>query len=116
MPIDSDVSLAIPGCEPLGVSGSRRGRAAPAPAVAAVRNYADSLAENGIAAVKEWLNRIAEVRALATRLINAPSTDDVYFVPNTTHGIGVVAEGFPWKPATTSSLRPRNTRRISIRG
>jgi cysteine desulfurase/selenocysteine lyase len=69
-----------------------------APAVAAIRRYADNLAENGIAAVKDWLNRIAEVRALAARLINAPSTEDVYFVPNTTHGIGVVAEGFPWKP------------------
>jgi cysteine desulfurase / selenocysteine lyase len=70
----------------------------PAPAVAALRDYAESLASNGVAAVKQWLDRIARVRSLAARLINAPSPDDVYCVPNTTHGIGVVAEGFPWQP------------------
>jgi selenocysteine lyase/cysteine desulfurase len=37
------------------------------------------------------------VRALAAQLINAPDPGDVYFVPNTTHGIGVVAEGYPWQ-------------------
>src|SRR6185369_11868179 len=42
--------------------------------------------------------RVAEVRKLAARLINAADADDVYFVPNTTHGISVVAEGFPWTP------------------
>ena len=67
------------------------------PAAIALREYADSLAGNGIAAVKHWLDRIAAVRALAARLINAPDVNDVYFIPNTTHGIGVVAEGFPWR-------------------
>lgn len=70
----------------------------PAPAVAALADYAQSLAENGIAAVKHWLDRIKQVRQLAAQLINAPDPDDVYFVPNTTHGIGVIAEGFPWQP------------------
>jgi cysteine desulfurase/selenocysteine lyase len=70
----------------------------PAPAVAAIHAYAESLAANGVAAVKDWTGRVAAVRALAARLINAPSTEDVYFVPSTTHGISVVAEGFPWKP------------------
>lgn len=68
-----------------------------APAAAALAAYADSLANNGIAAVKEWLDRVRAVRSLGARLINAPADDDVYFVPNTTHGIGVVAEGFPWR-------------------
>jgi cysteine desulfurase/selenocysteine lyase len=68
-----------------------------APAVAALHGYAESLAADGIAAVKLWLDRIAEVRGLAARLVNAPDPNDVYFVPNTTHGIGVVAEGFPWQ-------------------
>lgn len=67
------------------------------PAAAAINEYADSLAGNGIAAVKHWLDRIAAVRALAARLINAPDAADVYFIPNTTHGIGVIAEGFPWR-------------------
>jgi selenocysteine lyase/cysteine desulfurase len=69
----------------------------PTPTVEALRQYARSLAENGVAAVREWTYRIATVRQLAARLINSPSADDVYFVPNTTHGIGVVAEGFPWQ-------------------
>jgi selenocysteine lyase/cysteine desulfurase len=67
------------------------------PAAAALREFADSLALNGIAAVKQWLDRIAQVRRLAARLLNAPDPDDVYFIPNTTQGIGVVAEGFPWR-------------------
>jgi selenocysteine lyase/cysteine desulfurase len=70
----------------------------PTPAVEALRDYAESLAANGIADVKRWIDRVAEVRRLAARLINSPDPDDVYFVPNTTHGIGVIAEGFPWKP------------------
>ena len=68
------------------------------PAVTALREYADSLAGNGIAAVKQWLDRIAAVRMLAARLINSPDVNDLYFIPNTTHGIGIVAEGFPWRP------------------
>jgi selenocysteine lyase/cysteine desulfurase len=67
-------------------------------AIAALAEYGNSLAANGIAAVRHWLDRIKQVRGLAARLINAPDADDVYFVPNTTHGIGVVAEGFPWRP------------------
>ncbi len=70
----------------------------PTPAVEALHAYAESLAGNGVAAVKEWINRISAVRSLAARLINAPNPDDVYFVPNTTHGISVVAEGFSWQP------------------
>jgi cysteine desulfurase/selenocysteine lyase len=69
----------------------------PDAAVAALDDYAASLAENGIAAVARWIDRIASIRQLAARLINAPSPDDVCFVPNTTHGIGIVAEGFPWR-------------------
>ncbi|HEX4607161.1 MAG TPA: aminotransferase class V-fold PLP-dependent enzyme [Urbifossiella sp.] len=67
-------------------------------AVAALAEYASSLAGHGIAAVRDWTHRIRHVRDLARRLINAPSADDVFFVPNTTFGIGVVAEGFPWRP------------------
>src|SRR5437879_5361439 len=69
-----------------------------APAVRSLEAYARSLADNGIAAVRDWGQRISDVRQLAARLLNAPSPDDVYFVPNTTHGIGVIAEGFPWQP------------------
>lgn len=70
----------------------------PASARTALGEYATSLAENGIAAVKEWIDRVGQVRQLAAQLIDAPNPDDVYFVSNTTHGIGVIAEGFPWNP------------------
>jgi cysteine desulfurase/selenocysteine lyase len=69
----------------------------PTPAVAALHEYAASLASHGVAAVGKWVARVAEVRKLAARLINSPDPDDVYFVPNTTHGISVVAEGYPWQ-------------------
>src|SRR6185312_11616374 len=59
----------------------------PDAAVAALHEYAASLADNGIAAVRDWLGRIR----------NAPHPDDVYFIPNTTYGVSVVAEGFPWQ-------------------
>ena len=70
----------------------------PSPAVRAVQEYADSLAANGIAAVSTWVDRVAEVRRLAATLIHAPFAEDVCFVPNTTWGVGIVAEGFPWQP------------------
>ncbi|MBN9122379.1 MAG: aminotransferase class V-fold PLP-dependent enzyme [Planctomycetes bacterium] len=70
----------------------------PAPAVAALAEYAASLAAHGVTAVRQWVARLDRVRALAAQLIHAPDANDVYFVPNTTHGIGVVAEGFPWEP------------------
>lgn len=69
----------------------------PAPAVAALHEYGASLATSGVTAVGKWVARVAEVRKLAGRLINAADPDDVYFVPNTTHGVSVVAEGFPWQ-------------------
>src|ERR1700722_19371519 len=70
----------------------------PRQALQALAEFGASLAENGVAAVKEWIDRINRVRQNAARLINSPSPEDVYFIPNTTHGIGVIAEGFPWNP------------------
>jgi selenocysteine lyase/cysteine desulfurase len=66
-------------------------------AVRALEEYGQRLAGNGVAVVRDWVQRIAHVRQLAARLIDA-DPDDVFFVPNTTHGVGVVAEGFPWRP------------------
>jgi selenocysteine lyase/cysteine desulfurase len=67
-------------------------------AVEALEEYGRRIAENGIADVWFWSDRVAHVRRLVAQLINAPSAEDVCFVPNTTSGIGLVAEGFPWKP------------------
>ena len=54
-------------------------------------------AANGIASYHPWANRVEEARRRAGQLLNADPLD-VCFVRSTTHGIGVVAEGFPWKP------------------
>ena len=70
----------------------------PAAAVDALHEYAAVQSRNGVTAVRTWLDRIADTRRRAARLVNAPDTDDIYFVPSTTYGIGVVAEGFPWRP------------------
>ena len=70
----------------------------PDTAVAALGEYGRRIAENGLADVRFWADRVAEVRRLAARLVNAPAVEDVCFVPNTTAGIGLVAEGFPWRP------------------
>lgn len=70
----------------------------PDTAVEALNWYARTVAENGIAAIKDVVAAVHRVRELATRLVNAPSVDDITFVPNTTVGIGLIAEGYPWEP------------------
>lgn len=69
----------------------------PDTAIVALEEYGRRIAENGLADILHWVDRVAYVRGLAARLVNSPSPDDVCFVPNTTTGIGIVAEGFPWK-------------------
>lgn len=63
----------------------------------AIDEYAADLAENGDVNERRWVDRIEEVRRLAGQLINADPLD-VAFVKNTSEGIGIVAEGFPWQP------------------
>jgi selenocysteine lyase/cysteine desulfurase len=67
------------------------------PARRAVQAWADDMAENGDVHDQRWVQRIEAVRALAGRLLGADPLD-VAFVKNTSEGIGIVAEGFPWKP------------------
>lgn len=72
---------------------------APIPDTAAgeMARYAQVVGEHGIAAVAELVAGTNRVRTLAAQLINAPDVNDVCFVPNTTVGIGLIAEGFPWQ-------------------
>jgi selenocysteine lyase/cysteine desulfurase len=64
---------------------------------AAIKEWADDKAANGITSYLPWAGRVEETRRRAGRLLNADPLD-VCFVGSTTHGIGIVAEGFPWKP------------------
>jgi selenocysteine lyase/cysteine desulfurase len=62
----------------------------------AMAQWAGDMAENGEVYESRWVKRVEEVRRLAGRLLNADPLD-VAFIKNTSEGIGLVAEGFPWK-------------------
>jgi selenocysteine lyase/cysteine desulfurase len=59
-------------------------------------SWADDQMAQGVVGWPKWESKVEEVRRVAARLIGAES-EEIAFVANTTHGIGLVAEGFPWK-------------------
>lgn len=72
--------------------------AAPADVCAhAIKEWADDKAVNGITSYHPWADRVEQARRRAGWLLNADPLD-ICFVGSTTHGIGLIAEGFPWKP------------------
>jgi selenocysteine lyase/cysteine desulfurase len=68
-----------------------------APAQRALVEWATDMADNGDVHEPLWFRRVNEVRGLAGRLLNADPLD-IAFVKNTSEGIGIVAEGIPWRP------------------
>jgi selenocysteine lyase/cysteine desulfurase len=68
----------------------------PTPAREAIRKWLDEATERGDTVWSHWAARMEEVRATTARLINA-QPEEIALVPNTTAGIGLVAEGFPWQ-------------------
>src|SRR5580704_13522754 len=66
------------------------------PAQQALAEWAADLAENGVVHEPEWLRRVETVRQSFGRLINADPLD-IAFVKNTSEGVGIVAEGLPWR-------------------
>src|SRR3984893_450649 len=68
-----------------------------APAVRAITEWAQDMAENGDVNASRWEKRVEEVRELASRMLGA-AKEDIAFIKNTSEGIGIVAEGLPWKP------------------
>lgn len=58
--------------------------------------WAGDLTENGVVHDSARVRRLEEVRRLAGRLLNADPLD-IAFIKNTSEGIGIVAEGFPWQ-------------------
>jgi selenocysteine lyase/cysteine desulfurase len=63
----------------------------------AINEWAADMAENGDVMEHRWVHRVEEVRRLAGRLLDADPVD-IAFIKNTSEGVGIVAEGFPWKP------------------
>jgi cysteine desulfurase / selenocysteine lyase len=66
------------------------------PAQRAIAHWNDDAAVNGDANYKDWMRQLGEARQNAAQLINAQS-EEIALVPNTTAGISLVAEGYPWK-------------------
>ncbi len=63
----------------------------------AVVAWAADMAENGDVHERRWLECVEDVRRAFGRLLHCDPLD-VAFVKNTSEGIGIVAEGFPWQP------------------
>src|SRR5215470_13985787 len=67
------------------------------PAQRAVVEWTADMTDNGDVHEPLWFRRTNEVRGLAGRLLNADPLD-VAFIKNTSEGVGIVAEGFLWRP------------------
>jgi selenocysteine lyase/cysteine desulfurase len=62
----------------------------------AMRAWVEDQESNGGVHWPGWERKLEQTRRDLARLINADH-DEVAFVTSTTHGIGLVAEGFPWR-------------------
>ena len=65
------------------------------PAQRALSDWAEESATEGDTLWPQWSKKLGEIRQIAADLIQADSTE-IAFVRNTTEGIGLVAEGYPW--------------------
>ena len=63
----------------------------------AVRAWIDDQERNGVVHWPGWGEKVEKARADVARLINA-DVDEIAFINNTTQGIGLIAEGYPWQP------------------
>jgi len=72
----------------------------PRRAGALFRDWALEQESNGLVHWPRWGEKIEAARGGLARLIGA-EVDEIAFIPNTTHGISLIAEGFPWKPGDT---------------
>lgn len=64
-------------------------------AQAALADWSRDVAENGDVNESRWVERVENVRRQVADLVAADPLD-IAFVKNTSEGIGIIAEGFPW--------------------
>ncbi len=62
----------------------------------ALRAWADDQVRHGVVHWLDWEAKLRTLRSDLARLIHA-HVDEIAFVNSTTQGIGLVAEGFPWR-------------------
>jgi len=74
------------------------------PAADLLAEWSGEAARDGATPYRRWMERLEETRRTAARLIGAEPAE-VALVRNTTEGIGLVAEGFPWQPGDNVVLR-----------
>lgn len=64
---------------------------------AAVINFAEQNTRYGSHYYLDWLNKETELRVQLQTLLNAPSTDDIALVKNTSEALSFVAYGLAWQ-------------------
>jgi cysteine desulfurase / selenocysteine lyase len=69
----------------------------PAASAAAIKNYATEASELGDTPWMDWSRRVELLRGEFAQLVGAGS-DEIAMIPNTSTGIGLVAEGWRWQP------------------
>jgi cysteine desulfurase/selenocysteine lyase len=67
------------------------------PAQACLARWLEDASCNGAAFYPTWMKQIADLRLRVAGMIGA-DTDEIAFLANTTTGINMVAEGYPWRP------------------
>lgn len=84
----------------------------PARGAAALAGYAERISTRGPLDYREWIAEANVVRRLAAALIGAGDASSISIVPNTTWGLSLVANGFPWRAGdsvvTTDTEFPAN--------
>lgn len=69
----------------------------PQRSVQAVRTFADDNATRGSTHYQQWLETESRLREHLRELINAPSSNDIALLKNTSEALSVVAFGLDWK-------------------
>lgn len=69
----------------------------PSPTRKAISAWLDEATEHGDTRWLGWAEQINRLRSAAAESIGS-STAEIALVPNTTSGLGIIAEGWPWQP------------------
>jgi selenocysteine lyase/cysteine desulfurase len=95
----------------------------PAPTAKAIEVYAQQASRNGDVYWPIWSLQVAQLRSGIARFIEA-NADEVALVNNTTQGISLIAEGFPWQSGDnvvipenefpSNALPWRNLKRLGV--